>query len=239
MPLPRPAPPTGFLSPSAVSAVTSASDERDELPRPAVAPPSLPELSRPCFMPQSIPGIHPSELSPPEEPCRLPAAFCFPSGSSSTVTSGAKIPRLSDRFPSRAATLPRPEPPVKRTPAHDVGHGDATSPDREADHPPLELPRAAAFRPTGDLRARRLAAVSPDSKLCSPRESVHATDRARLELAPAARHGRPGRCSPGFSPLQSFPTTTSGSVGRDDRPAVPNDRGSLAPLRSRRRGLRS
>jgi hypothetical protein len=45
--------------------------------------------------------------------------------------------------------------------------------------PPRELPRTTtSTTDTGDLRARRHAAVSPASKPCSPRESVHAIDRA-------------------------------------------------------------
>jgi hypothetical protein len=70
-------------------------------------------------------------------------------------------------------------------------------------------PHADLERPTGTFGHHRRQADPPASKLCSPRESVHATDRAsrrglRARACAPTHGGQPGRCSPGFGPLQSL-----------------------------------
>jgi hypothetical protein len=147
-------------------------------PEPAVPAPLRPEASRPCFMPLASLGFTLQSFPLPRSRAasRRPLLPC---GFDVDRTSGAKVPRLSDRFPPPSAPLRRPEPPVRRTSRIGHGRGSVASPrsSRPPVHPtscPVKRPR----RPTGDLRARRHTAVSPASKLCSPRESVLATDRA-------------------------------------------------------------
>jgi len=60
-------------------------------------------------------------------------------------------------------------------------------------------------------RARRLAAGTPASKLCSPRESV------RLRPQALARAKSPRRCSPGHFPSRACPSTVPGSVSHVDK----------------------
>jgi hypothetical protein len=57
-----------------------------------------PELSQPVTRPRHVPGIRPSELSLPEEPCRLSTAFCFLAGSTSTVSPARRFPGCPTGF---------------------------------------------------------------------------------------------------------------------------------------------
>jgi hypothetical protein len=70
-------------------------------------------------------------------------------------------------------------------------------------------PHADLERPTGTLGHCRHTAAPPASKPCSLREPVLANDRAscrglRVRACAPSRGDRPGRCSPGLLPLQSF-----------------------------------
>jgi len=65
-------------------------------------------------------------------------------------------------------------------------------------------------RPSLSRRARRLAAGTPASKLCSPRESV------RLRPQALARAKSPRRCSPGHFPSRACSMTIPGSVSHVD-----------------------
>jgi len=65
-------------------------------------------------------------------------------------------------------------------------------------------------RPSLSRRARRLAAGTPASKRCSPRESV------RLRPQALARAKSPRRCSPGHFPSRACPITIPGSVSHVD-----------------------
>jgi len=149
-----------------------------ELPRARRSGTATPRSFAALFHAASVPGIPPTELSPPEEPHRLSAAVaslrvrrrpCLRREGPSAVrpVSAALRPPASSKAPREEDVLA----------AH--GRGSVVSPrsSRPPVHPtscPVKRPR----RPTGDLRARRRTAVSPASKLCSPRESVLATDRA-------------------------------------------------------------
>lgn len=131
----------------------------------------------------------------------------------------------------RAPHPGRARSPREGTPVRDSGHGNVASRDRQSAPPSRELPRAPFERTSENLRARRLAAVSPASKLCSPRESVHATDRALpSSLRPKDRTADRAGALLGFRPFRAFSATTSGSVDCDDPPAAkPRDRGSPSP----------
>lgn len=98
--------------------------------------------------------------------------------------------------------------------------------------PPRELPRTAtSTTATENLRARRHAAVSPASKPCSPRESVHATDR-EVPRACARRSPRPtGPVLSWVLPLQSFLRHDLGFGRLHEHPAAkPSYRESHSPV---------
>lgn len=91
---------------------------------------------------------------------------CFLAGSEPTATSGAKTPRLSDRFRPRASPEPCAEPSVKRTTVRDHRRGTWLPRDRETACPPRELPRTTtSATDTGDLRARRHSAVPRSTEM--------------------------------------------------------------------------
>jgi len=98
--------------------------------------------------------------------------------------------------------------------------------------PPCELPRTTtSTTDTENLRARRHAAVSPASKPCSPRESVHATDR-EVPRACARRSPRPtGPVLSWVLPLQSFLRHDLGFGRLHEHPAAkPSYRESHSPV---------
>jgi len=98
--------------------------------------------------------------------------------------------------------------------------------------PPCELPRTTtSTTATENLRARRHAAVSPASKPCSPRESVHATDR-EVPRACARRSPRPtGPVLSWVLPLQSFLRHDLGFGRLHEHPAAkPSYRESHSPV---------
>jgi len=164
-----------------------------------------PELSQPVTRPRHVPGIRPSELSLPEEPCRLSTAFCFLAGSTSTVSPARRFlavrPVSTARLVLASLAAPREEDTRSRRWTRERGFPAIV----KTACPLRELPRTAtSTTDTGDLRARRHAAVSPASKPCSPRESVHATDR-EFPRACARRSPRPtGPVLSWVLPLQSF-----------------------------------
>lgn len=106
---PSPVPPSGFLNPSAVLAATSRHEP--ELPRThANSDVATPRNCAALFHAANVLGINPTELSPLEEPCRLPTAVCSLAGSVSTTISGARILRISGRFHPSAGPSPHCEP---------------------------------------------------------------------------------------------------------------------------------
>jgi len=75
----------------------------------------------------------------------------------------------------------------------------------EAACPPRESPRASTSTTDLHTRARRLSAVPPASKLCSPRESVHAATTRSLELAPELMSAHRADALLGFALLKPSP----------------------------------
>jgi len=146
------------------------------------------------------------------------------------VTPARRPPACPTAF-RRAPHPGRARSPREGTTVRDSGHGNVASRDRQSAPPSRELPRAPFERTSENLRARRHTAVSPASKLCSPRESVHATDRALPpSLRPKDRTADRAGALLGFCPFRAFSTTTSGSVDCDDHPgANPSNRGSPSP----------
>lgn len=108
-------------------------------PEPAVPASLRPEASRPCYMPQASLGFALQSFPLPRSrtASRRPLLPC---GFDVDRPSGAKVPRLSDRFPPRSAPLRRPEPPVRRTSRSDMGAGAWLSRDRRDR---LSTPRVA------------------------------------------------------------------------------------------------
>lgn len=87
----------------------------------------LPRNSTALFHAASALGVFPTELSPLEEPCRLPAALCSLAGSASTVTPARRPQSCRDRFPS--LRRPLAEPTLLRARTRRGGR-DASSSDR-------------------------------------------------------------------------------------------------------------
>jgi hypothetical protein len=147
-------------------------------PEPTVPPSLRPEASRPCYMPQASLGFTLQSFPLPR------------SRPTSSVGSSSLRVRRRPFLRREGPSAVRPVSAALRAPAspgapreedvpfgHESGRVASPRSSRPSVHPtscPVKRPR----RPTGDLRARRLTAVSPASKLCSPRESVLATDRA-------------------------------------------------------------
>jgi len=75
----------------------------------------------------------------------------------------------------------------------------------EAACPPRESPRASTSTTDLHTRARRLSAVPPASKLCSPRESVHAVFARSLELSPELMGAHRADALLGFALLKPSP----------------------------------
>jgi hypothetical protein len=157
----------------------------------------------PC---RSRPWNHPSELSPPEEPCPLSRAAASLRVRPPTAAGAAP--------PGASRSLSPPRPPVARGPPE----GERRTHEQGRQFPAIARP-VVSTRPEARLRrptlshrhwARRLTAGTPASKPCSPRESVpsrpHSLARARSL----------GRCSLGFRPSRALSTTVQGPVSRAD-----------------------
>jgi len=200
-------------------------------PEPTVPPSLRPEASRPCCMPQASLGFTLQSFPLPRS---RPASSA---GSSSLRV--RRRPYLRREGPSAV----RPVSAALRAPAspgapreEDVpcGHerGCVASP-RSSDR--LSTPRVA---PLSDLDGRQetfgLAGVRPFRPLRSfaPPGSPFSRPTARCPrtLARRCSHGRPGRCSPGFSPLQSFLRHDPGFGRLRRSPGTPSARGSPSPV---------
>jgi hypothetical protein len=181
-----------------------------ELPRTHAYAVATPRNVAALFHAAGAHGIRPSELSPLGEPCRLPAALCFLAGSSSTVTrreSPGDLRPFSPARPSAADTddplrercrplKGRRELPAAVMSGHRVGTRELPRTPLFGDHRNLRAP------PEHDRHARFEALLPP--RVRSP------TDRAsrrgsRARACAPTRCDRPGRCSPGITPLQSLP----------------------------------
>lgn len=155
-------------------------------------------------------GIRPSELSPLGEPCRLPAALCFLAGSTS-ITIRRESP--GDLRPLSPARPSQPTPTIPCGSGADRWKGRRELPAAVMSGHRVrtrELPRTPLFGNHRNLRAppehdrhARFEALLPP-RVRSP------TDRAsrrgsRARACAPTRCDRPGRCSPGITPLQSLP----------------------------------
>lgn len=140
------------------------------------------------------------------------AAFRRPDASLRVRLSTVRPARESRRSPTGFTREPAPS--RRRTLAGTPPTGDGR---RKLPRPSCQAapssarvaPHADLERPTGTLGHCRHTAAPPASKPCSLREPVLANDRASCRglrvRACAPSHGdRPGRCSPGLQPLQSF-----------------------------------
>jgi hypothetical protein len=178
----------------------------------------------------SVPGISPSELSPPEEPRHLSVAVA--------PLRVRRRPYLRREGPSAvrpvsAALRPPASPKAPREEDVLDGHGRGSVVSPRSSRPPVHptsCPVKRPRRPTGDLRARRRTAVSPASKLCSPRESVLATDRALPSGSRPKVLSRPtGPVLSWVSPLQSLLHHDPGFGRLRQVPGTPSTRGSPSP----------
>jgi hypothetical protein len=204
------------------------------LPRARRSGTATPRSFAALFHAASVPGIHPSELSPPEEPRRLSAAVA-----SLRVR---RRPYLRREGPSAV----RPVSAALRAPAPPGAPREEDVPDRtwarecgfpaivETACPPHELPREATStadrRPSGSPaygRFARFEALLPSG--------VRSRDRPRAApgLSPegALTADRAGALL-GFCPFRAFPTTTPGSADCDERPARRALAEVQAPLRT-------
>lgn len=137
IPLPRPVPSSGFLNPSTVSAATAR--RARVAPNPPFRRRYAPKL-RGLVTCRKRPWDSPSRAFPSRGAVPPRRWALLPCGFDVDRTSGAKVPRLSDRFPPHSALLPRPEPPVRRTSRADMRAGVWLPRDRR-DH--LSTPRVA------------------------------------------------------------------------------------------------
>jgi hypothetical protein len=170
--------------------------------------PWRPDASRPYYMPLASLWSCPTELSLPEEPFLL----------SQAVASLRVRFRLPPARPDRA--LSRSLSASRQLFASDPPGGESRRMSRDDVFPrSLGLSALHAFTwspdpPFSPSRARRLAAGTPASKLCSPRESV------RLRPLALARAKSPRRCSPGHFPSRACSIHDSG-FGLSRRPTLP------------------
>jgi hypothetical protein len=207
---PSPVPPSGFLSPSAGSAASPRrSSGRPGPPLDGARPGTL----RPCFMPQR----------PWDSPFRaFPSRRAVPPFGGLLLPCGFDVdsrPARRLRFVARAfRRAPPGEPRGRSVRAHAAtGWWDWASRSRRDRPSPHELPRTARGTTDRSHRARRPRAVPPASKLCSLRESVHATGGTRSELAPEPRDPLAGPLlSWGSRPSGACPTTSPGPCNRED-----------------------
>jgi hypothetical protein len=182
---------------------------RDDIRRARVAPnppftPSLhPEASRPCCMPRR-PWDSPFRAFPSRGAVPPLGGLLLPRGFDVDRDPGAKTPCVSDRFPPCAASWPCSEPPRRddrarlETREHRLP-ATVSPPHHHASFPARRLSeRQRTFGLAGTRPCRPPRSFAP---LGSP----FTRPTARFPRACARRmHGRPGRCSPGISPLQSL-----------------------------------
>jgi hypothetical protein len=186
-------------------------------------------------------GVRPSEPSPLEEPCRLPAAFASlrvrpdrdirREGAPLVATAFHRVPIESRAARPRKAPQARPQdrelgfprPFTARLSSTRVAPRVDLDESLEAACPPRELPRASTSTAGVHPRARRHSAVSPASKLYSPRESVHAASARSPKLAPGLTNVHRADALLGFALLKlSPPRPRVRSTARTSgEPAIP------------------
>lgn len=225
---PSSVPPTGFLSPPADQATTPRSSTSYPTPLETSLAPELDGLVS-C---RQRPWGSPYRAFPSRGAVPPPSGLLLPCGFSLDRDSGAKTAELS-----RSVSLAVPAPGR----AHALASANATgrtgrellrSLSRLSTDPASCPTRSATSTTLHCLRARRLTAALPASKLCSPRESVHAVTGRGPELAPESCP----TTGPMLSwvlrrPLGACSTTTSGPVDREPHPADRVDPGRPRPFR--------
>lgn len=207
MPLPRRRSALGFSQP--LGGFGRDDVREPELPRTHACVTATPRNDAAFFHAAGVLGIRPSELSPLGEPCRLPAASCFLAGSTSIVIRREDPGDLRPVSPARsfqchherslAGAVATLEGETQAPPAVMSGHRVGTR----------ELPRTPLFDDHRNLRAPPARSRHARFEALLPPRVRSPTDRAsrrgsRARACAPTHRDRPGRCSPGITPLQSL-----------------------------------
>jgi hypothetical protein len=180
-----------------------------ELPRTHAYAVATPRNVAALFHAAGVLGIRPSEPSPLGEPCRLPAALCSLAGSSSIAIRRESPGDLRPVSPARPSAATPTIPCGSRSDRWKGRHRlpAAVMSGRRVHRASCPARRPSTtnrnFRaPPAHGRSARFEALLPP-RVRSPTD--RASCRGSRARACAPTHcGRPGRCSPGFEPLQSL-----------------------------------